>query len=97
MILMIVNLWCSLIMAICGLWILTERSMPRLVRTCSGLIATGGTVNIIGMLSALAHVGGYAPENIWPGEVIVNVGSSALMMRWTWRLRRHVMVMEAGE
>jgi hypothetical protein len=97
MILMIVNLWCSLVMAICGLWILTERSMPRLVRSCSGLIATGGSVNIIGMLSALAHVGGYAPETIWPGEVIVNVGAAALMMRWTWRLRQRAMLMAGDE
>lgn len=95
MILMIVNLWCSLVMAICGLWILTDPSMSRLVRICSGLIATGGGSNLIGMISALAHAGGYAPETIWPGEVIVNVGSAALMMRWTWRLRQRAMMIEA--
>jgi hypothetical protein len=97
MILMIVNLWCSVMMGICGLWILTERSMPRLVRISSALIATGGSVNVIGMLSALAHLGGYVPESIWPGEVIVNVGAAALMMRWTWRLRRHVLVATTAE
>lgn len=92
MILMIVNLYCSSVMAICGLWILTEKSMPRLVRFFCALIATGGSANVIGMLAALAHVGGYEPETIWPGEVIVNIGASALMMRWTWRARRHAML-----
>jgi hypothetical protein len=91
MILMIVNLWCSLVMAICALWILTGQDMSRLVRIGCGLIVTGGSANIIGLLSALAHIGGYAPATIWPGEVIVNVGVAALMMRWTLRLRRHAM------
>jgi hypothetical protein len=91
MTLLIINLWCSLMMGICGLWILTERSMPRLVRICSALIATGGTVNVISMVLFLIGIGGYAAESIRPGEVFVNIGATVLMARWTWRLRQHAM------
>jgi hypothetical protein len=89
MILIIINLWCSLMMGACGLWILTERSMPRLVRICCALVAAGGTVNVIAMLLSVTGSGGYGAETIRPGEVFVNIGATVLMMRWTWRLRQH--------
>ncbi|HEV2681337.1 MAG TPA: hypothetical protein VGV14_12610 [Rhodanobacter sp.] len=85
MTLMIVNLGCSLIMTACGLWILTERRMSRVVRIFCALIATGGSVNALGMIAALCNLGNFVYGDIWPGEVIVNIGTSALMMRWTWR------------
>ena len=42
--LMIINLCCSTAMALCGWWVLTDRSMPMLVRLFCALIATGGSV-----------------------------------------------------
>lgn len=88
MTLMIINLCCSLAMTACGLWLLTERSMPKLVRVFCALIACGGTVNVLGMLAALLRTGDFMYGSIWPGEVIVNIGTSALMMRWTLQVRR---------
>ncbi len=88
MTLMFTNLGCSLTMAICGLWILTGRSMPRLVRVFCALIATGGTVNVLGMLAALCNIGNFVYGDIWPGEVVVNIGASALMARWIWQTRQ---------
>jgi len=88
MILMTINLACSLIMAICGLWVLTGRQMSRTVRVCCALIAAGGSVNAMGMLAALFSVGKFVYGDIWPGEVIVNIGVSALMTRWIWQTRR---------
>jgi hypothetical protein len=93
MTLMIVNLACSLAMTTCGLWILTGQHMSRLVRIFCALIATGGSVNALGMIAALCNLGNFVYGDIWPGEVIVNIGTSALMMRWTWRTlnsQRHV-------
>ena len=88
MILMTINLACSLIMAVCGLWVLTERDMPRTVRICCALIASGGSVNALGMLAALFGVGKFVYGDIWPGEVIVNIGAAALMTRWIWQTRK---------
>jgi hypothetical protein len=86
--LVIINLCCSLIMAVCGFWLLTERSMPQSVRLFSTLIATGGSVNVLGMSAALFHLSGFVYGEIWPGEVIVNIGAAALMLRWTLLVRR---------
>lgn len=88
MILMMTNLACSLIMAACGLWILTGRQMSREVRLCCALIASGGSVNAMGMLAASFHVGEFVYGDIWPGEVIVNIGAAALMTRWIWQTRQ---------
>ena len=88
MILMTTNLACSLIMAVCGLWVLTGRHMPRTVRVCCALIASGGSVNALGMLAALFSVGKFVYGDIWPGEVIVNIGTAALMTHWIWQTRK---------
>lgn len=88
MTLMIINLCCSLAMTACGLWLLTERSMPRLVRVFCTLITSGGSVNVFGLVAALLDVGDFVYGNIWPGEVIVNIGTAALMLRWTVLVRR---------
>lgn len=86
--LMIINLCCSLTMTACGLWLVTERSMPQLVRIFCTLIASGGSVNVFGMGAALLNIGDFVYGNIWPGEVIVNIGAAALMLRWTLQVRR---------
>lgn len=86
--LMVVNLFCSVLMSICGFWLLTERSMSRAVRINCALVACGGSVNSMGMIAALGHYGGFVYGDIWPGEVIVNVGAAALMVRWTWLSRQ---------
>lgn len=88
MILMMTNLVCSLVMTICGLWVLTGRQKSREIRLCCALIASGGSVNAMGMLAASFHVGQFVYGDIWPGEVIVNVGAAALMTRWIWQMRQ---------
>jgi hypothetical protein len=88
MTLMIMNLCCSIAMSLCGFWLLTERSLPQLVRLFCTLVATGGSVNVLGMCAALIHLGDFIYGDIWPGEVIVNIGAAALMLRWTVLVRR---------
>lgn len=85
---MAINLVCNLAMGLCGMWLLTERSMGRLVRIYCALIACGGAVNAAGMLAALLDFHDLNYGDIWPGEVIVNIGAAAMMLRWTWRARQ---------
>ncbi|MDY1548634.1 hypothetical protein [Luteibacter sahnii] len=85
---MAINLVCNLLMALCGMWLLTERSMSRVVRIYCALIACGGAVNAAGMLAALTDFRDFSYGYVWPGEVVVNIGATAMMLRWTWRARR---------
>ncbi|UPG85326.1 hypothetical protein L2Y94_18785 [Luteibacter aegosomatis] len=85
---MAINLVCNFSMCLCGMWLLTEPSMSRVVRIYCALIACGGAVNTAGMLAALTDFRGFSYGDVWPGEAIVNVGAAAMMLRWTWRARR---------
>jgi len=86
--LIVVNLCCSVVMALSGLWLLTETAMPRIVRIFCALIACGGSVNSLGMVADLFQVGGFAYGDIWPGEAIINVGLATMLGRWTWLYRK---------
>lgn len=85
---MAINLACNFVMCLCGMWLLTERTMGRLVRIYCALIACGGAVNTAGMLAALTDFHNFSYGDIWPGEVIVDIGATAMMLRWTWRARQ---------
>jgi hypothetical protein len=40
------------------------------------------------MLAALTDFRDFSYGDVWPGEVVVNIGATAMMLRWTWRARR---------
>lgn len=90
MMLVIINLCCSVAMTVCGLWIVTGASQPRLERVYCALIASGSSVNVLGLVAALQDATDFLYVDIWPGEVIVNLGAAALMIRWAWYTRRRI-------
>jgi hypothetical protein len=97
MMLIIINLCCNVAMTVCGLWIVTGASQPRLERIYCALIASGSSVNALGLAAALCSATNFLYVDIWPGEVIVNLGAAALMIRWAWYTRRRIVRTAVGD
>ncbi|HMH66883.1 MAG TPA: hypothetical protein VK519_03080 [Pinirhizobacter sp.] len=76
---------CSLVMALCGSWLLTDRHLCRLLRVCHALIAAGALTNMLGIVADRLGYEGVSYGHVWPGELITNIGTSVLMSSWVWR------------
>ena len=85
----------SVVMTLCGSWLLTDRHLRRLLRVCHALIAAGALTNVLGIVADFLGYKGVSYGHIWPGEAITNVGTAVLMSTWVWRsLQRRL---QAGE
>jgi hypothetical protein len=82
---------CATNMVVCG-WLLTDRGLSRFPRVGCALLVAGSCVNVIGIYGMLASVDGFFYGDVWPSEVLVDVGVAALMLRWAWR--RHAAAAE---
>jgi hypothetical protein len=82
---------CSLVMTVCGGWLLTDHHLSRLIRVCQALIAAGALVNVMGVVADRMGFEDISYGHVWPGEVITNFGTAVLMVSWVWRSarRRH--------
>ncbi|QWT19091.1 hypothetical protein KPL74_15220 [Bacillus sp. NP157] len=67
-------------------WLLTDRLLSRPARLCCAAIGAGACVNSIGIYGMLANVDGFFYGDVWPSEVLVDVGVAALLVRWAYRL-----------
>jgi hypothetical protein len=67
-------------------WLLTDRALSRVGRVCCGLIAVGECVNTIGLYGMVASLDGFFYGDVWPSEVLVDIGVAALLARWALRL-----------
>jgi hypothetical protein len=76
---------CATVMLAAG-WLLTERRLSRVARVACAIVAAGSCVNAIGIYGMLANVDGFFYGDVWPSEVLVDIGLAALMVRWSVRL-----------
>lgn len=79
---------CSLVMMICGGWLLTDRHLTRLIRLCQACIAAGALANVMGIVADWIGFENISYGHVWPGEVIANLGTAVLMVSWVWRSAR---------
>jgi hypothetical protein len=79
------NLACNAVATLCALWLLTDRHLNRLLRTCLAFIAAGAVVNVVGMMGALLGFHRVDYGHVWPGEVVTNFGMAVLLGYWVWR------------
>jgi hypothetical protein len=75
----------SAIMMGCACWLLTDRRLTRIVRAGHACIAAGSLVNVLGLLADYFNYKGIEYGHVWPGEVIVNGGTTVLMLTWLLR------------
>lgn len=68
-------------------WLLTDRMLSRLARIACAFVAAGACVNSIGICGLLANVDGFRGD-VWPSELLVDIGVAALLVRWARRLHR---------
>lgn len=91
MICLYANFCCSVVMALCGSWLLTDRHLNRLLRVCHALIAAGALTNVLGIVADRLGYDDVSYGHIWPGELICNIGIAVLMSCWVWRsVQRHL-------
>jgi hypothetical protein len=83
------DLACSLVMMVCGCWLLTDNHFRRLLRVCHACIAAGALVNVMGIVADQIGFEGISYGHVWPGEVVVNLGTSVLMAAWVQRSLRY--------
>jgi hypothetical protein len=76
------DLSCSLVMVVCGCWLLTDRHIRRLLRLCHACIAAGGLVNVLGIVADQIGFEDISYGHVWPGEVMTNLGTALLMVNW---------------
>lgn len=76
---------CTTVMFTAG-WLLTDRLLSRIARVACALVAAGACVNAIGIYGMLTSVDGFFYGDVWPSEVLVDIGLAALMVRWAMRL-----------
>jgi len=76
---------CVTVMLMAG-WLLTERRLSRFARVACALVAAGACVNSIGIYGMLANVDGFFYGDVWPSEVLVDIGLAVLMVSWAVRL-----------
>jgi hypothetical protein len=76
------DLACSLVMMVCACWLLTDPHFRRLLRVCHACVAAGALVNVLGILADQVGFEGISYGRVWPGELVVNVGVSVLMVSW---------------
>jgi hypothetical protein len=79
---------CSLVMMLCGAYLLTDRSLGRLIRCCHAFIAAGALVNVFGLVADYFNYKNISYGHVWPGEVIANLGTAVLMAVWLYRSAR---------
>ena len=85
MICLYADLCCSVVMALCGGWLLTDRHLRRVLRVCHALITAGALTNVFGIVADRLGYEGISYGHVWPGELITNIGTAALMSAWVWR------------
>jgi len=76
---------CSVVLALCGSWLLTDRHLRRLLRVCHALITAGALTNVLGIVADRLGYENVSYGHIWPGELITNIGTAVLMSAWVWR------------
>jgi hypothetical protein len=81
------DLSCSAVMMVCGCWLLTDRHLGRVLRVCHAFIAAGALVNVLGIVADRVGFHDISYGHVWPGELVVNVGVSVLMVSWVRRSR----------
>jgi hypothetical protein len=67
-------------------WLLTERLLSRFARVACALLAAGACVNSIGIYGMLTNFDGFVYGDVWPSEVLVDIGLAVLLVRWAMRL-----------
>ncbi len=85
---MYANIICSLVMMICGSWLLTDRRLGRLLRACHACIVAGALVNLLGMFADRLGFHGVSYGHVWPGEVATNAGIAVIMATRVWQSLR---------
>jgi hypothetical protein len=76
---------CLTVMLMSG-WLITEQRLSRFARVACALLVAGACVNTIGIYGMLANVDGFFYGDVWPSEVLVDIGIATLMVRWALRL-----------
>ena len=76
---------CCTVMIVSG-WLVTDRLLSRTARVACALVAGGGCVNTIGIYGMLGNVDGFFYGDVWPSEVVVDIGVAALLVRWAVKL-----------
>lgn len=84
--LLVVDLAACAAVTVASGWLVTERLLSRLARVACALLAAGACVNTIGIYGMLANVDGFFYGDVWPSEVLVDIGLALLMGRWATRL-----------
>lgn len=79
------NLVCCGVIALTGIWLVTDCSYPRRERACYGIICCGALVSVIATGEALAGSGYLNHTIVWPSEALVNFGAALLMIRRAYR------------
>jgi lipoprotein signal peptidase len=82
------DLACSVVMMVCGCWLLTDPHFRRLLRVCHACVAGGALVNVLGIVADQVGFEGISYGHVWPGEVVVNMGVSVLMVSWVQRSKQ---------
>jgi hypothetical protein len=77
----VLNLAFCVLIAICGLWLLVDASLPRSRRALIGVVTCGAVVNVVALSEALGSIGFLAHAFVWPSEAVVNFGTALLMLR----------------
>ncbi|MGA7438510.1 MAG: hypothetical protein WBW32_10350 [Luteibacter sp.] len=67
-------------------WLVTESRMSRVARVACAFLAAGACVNTVGIYGMLTNVDGFFYGDVWPSEVMVDIGLATLMLRWAVRL-----------
>lgn len=79
------DLACSVVMMISACWLLTDQSLRRINRTCHAFIAAGALANIFGIVADRIGFQDISYGNVWPGEVVVNIGLAVMLGATFWR------------
>jgi lipoprotein signal peptidase len=79
------DLVCSVVIMISACWLLTDLSLRRINRTCHACIAAGALANIFGIVADRIGFQDISYGNVWPGEVVVNIGLAVMLGATFWR------------
>jgi hypothetical protein len=84
--LLFVDLAACALATLAAAWLVTDRHLSRMARVCCAGIVAGACVNTIGIYGMLAAVDGFFYGDVWPSEVLVDIGVAFLLLRWAIRL-----------
>jgi hypothetical protein len=67
-------------------WLITDQRLSRFARVACALVVAGACVNTVGIYGMLVNVDGFFYGDVWPSEVLVDIGVATLLVRWVVRL-----------